>query len=47
MSDETPIENEPAQPDPPDNSSPFELPDLDVITKGDEGTDAEAHDGDA
>jgi len=46
MSDEQPIENEPASPEPPDDSSPFELPPLETITKGDDPPGLETRDGD-
>lgn len=49
MTDE-PAENAPAEPEapaePPEDSSPFELPPMDVVTANDDPPDQEARDGD-
>jgi hypothetical protein len=45
MSDEQPIESGPGAPEPPDDDSPFELPPMETITKGDDPPDLETRDG--
>jgi len=50
MSDDAPVDNTPAEPetatDPPGDSSPFDLPPMDVVTRNDDPPDVEARDGD-